>query len=282
MKTLRLGNQAQLISDSAALFQTSEPGSHVCRTQGPYEILFTREGSLGIEEDGVEFVVERGQAVLIFPGARIRGTRAFQPEMILNFVHFEIDGPTDAGDEVIEVRQYTAIRRPERLATLFHLLIEEQDARGWDGPTQRLLIRLILHEVADSPLPPDVAEAGRSAAHELADRAANWIAENINEGISTRDVAAALSHHPNYLSRVFREHHGHTIVDHIHAGQVDIARQHLVASTDSVRSIALECGFNDEGYFRRVFRRHTGMTPRAFRSAYSPMPAARANRSQQS
>ncbi len=43
------------------------------------------------------------------------------------------------------------------------------------------------------------------------------------------------------------------------------ARRRLIYVPASVASIAYELGFQDPAYFSRVFKRHTGMTPKQFR-----------------
>ena len=43
------------------------------------------------------------------------------------------------------------------------------------------------------------------------------------------------------------------------------ARQLLRSSNDSISGIALDCGYNDAGYFARVFKQEHGITPQEFR-----------------
>jgi AraC-like DNA-binding protein len=42
----------------------------------------------------------------------------------------------------------------------------------------------------------------------------------------------------------------------------------MLRRTDkSIIQIAMECGFEDQSYFSRVFKRYTGSSPRAYRGA---------------
>jgi AraC-like DNA-binding protein len=43
----------------------------------------------------------------------------------------------------------------------------------------------------------------------------------------------------------------------------------LPEGIESVKEIAHECGFQDVGYFRRLFRRHEGVTPSAYRRRFA-------------
>ena len=40
----------------------------------------------------------------------------------------------------------------------------------------------------------------------------------------------------------------------------------------TITDIALSWGFNNSAHFSRVFREHTGLSPRAFREAACPQP----------
>ncbi|WP_369691816.1 helix-turn-helix transcriptional regulator [Selenomonas ruminantium] len=44
------------------------------------------------------------------------------------------------------------------------------------------------------------------------------------------------------------------------------AAQMLSASSASIQTIAYENGFNDSGYFARLFKRHYGVTPHQWRN----------------
>lgn len=46
-------------------------------------------------------------------------------------------------------------------------------------------------------------------------------------------------------------------------------RERLVSGSDPIIQIALECGLGNLSNFNRVFRKHIGMSPREYRSAYS-------------
>ncbi len=69
------------------------------------------------------------------------------------------------------------------------------------------------------------------------------------------------------LQRWFRAAHGTSVIDHLNRLRVARARQLLLTTDDAVAEIARRCGFTDANYFTRVFRRVSGLTPRAVRVA---------------
>ena len=48
--------------------------------------------------------------------------------------------------------------------------------------------------------------------------------------------------------------------------QLETARTLLEAGGVAIKAVAQDCGWRDEGSFRRAFVRHTGMTPTAYRA----------------
>jgi len=114
-----------------------------------------------------------------------------------------------------------------------------------------------------------VAGGGNVAASTLPaaiERARAFIRARFADRISVADVAEAAHLSPNYLSSVFKEATGRTVLDEIHRLRMDEARARLAGSNASVKEIAMALGFESQQYFSRFFRRTTGMTPSEYRS----------------
>lgn len=78
--------------------------------------------------------------------------------------------------------------------------------------------------------------------------------------------AEALGLTAGQLSRICREVLGMSALDVINARLVHEAQRELVYTVGSVKQLAGELGFEDDAYFSRFFKRHTGLSPRAFRA----------------
>ena len=68
------------------------------------------------------------------------------------------------------------------------------------------------------------------------------------------------------LSRICREVLDMSALDVINARLVHEAQRELVYTVGSVKQLAAELGFEDDAYFSRFFKRHTGLSPRDFRA----------------
>lgn len=68
------------------------------------------------------------------------------------------------------------------------------------------------------------------------------------------------------LSRLCREVLGISSLDVINARLIHEAQRDLVYTISSIKQLADSLGFAEETYFGRFFRKHTGLSPRAFRA----------------
>lgn len=94
---------------------------------------------------------------------------------------------------------------------------------------------------------------------------------HIEANISTRLLSSELAQlcHMNvdYFTRRFRECVGQTPGQYIQEQRVKLATQQLLFTDQSIEQIAANTGFGSRFYFSRVFARHTGVSPAAYRKA---------------
>ena len=96
-------------------------------------------------------------------------------------------------------------------------------------------------------------------------QAAHFINAHFRQQITAGDIAAAAGFSPNYLSRKFREAAGIGVHDYLVFIRLRNAAFELLTTDDSVTDIALRNGFSDSNYFKDVFKKKYGMTPREYR-----------------
>ncbi|MWS31673.1 helix-turn-helix domain-containing protein, partial [Escherichia coli] len=81
-------------------------------------------------------------------------------------------------------------------------------------------------------------------------------------------LAKELHCNADYLGRVFRRTFHLTLTEAIHRQRVRAAEKLLLNDAASLTEVATRCGFNDVGYFRQIFSKHTGLTPAVWKRRY--------------
>jgi transcriptional regulator GlxA family with amidase domain len=80
---------------------------------------------------------------------------------------------------------------------------------------------------------------------------------------------------PRNFIRRFKAATGFVPGAYIQMLRVTAAKEMLEAGGDTVQSIALKVGYEDQAFFRRIFKRQTGMTPAEYRGRFAPLAAVR-------
>lgn len=87
----------------------------------------------------------------------------------------------------------------------------------------------------------------------------------VDSHLSLEMVADSVGITPAYLSRLFYELSEVNFVNYVNECRVQRAKLLLRQSKIPVQEVGFRCGFNSLQNFNRVFKRHTGTTPGAYR-----------------
>lgn len=74
---------------------------------------------------------------------------------------------------------------------------------------------------------------------------------------------------PNYFGDLVKKETGKKAIDYIHAKLIDMAKEMLLGTDDTVSEISYELGFQYSQHFNRLFKNSTGYTPTAYRRGVS-------------
>ncbi|HEY9662727.1 MAG TPA: AraC family transcriptional regulator [Allocoleopsis sp.] len=99
----------------------------------------------------------------------------------------------------------------------------------------------------------------------LRDRALDFIESHLNQSFTLDQVADALGMSMFYFCRQFKQSMGVTPHQYVTERRIERAKKLLWHSKLPITEIALQVGFATPSAFSQVFRRSTGMTPKAFR-----------------
>lgn len=95
-----------------------------------------------------------------------------------------------------------------------------------------------------------------------------YLTENYAEKISLEDLAECFFISKFHLSREYKKIYGTTIGNDLTYQRISHAKSMLRFSDDSVDTIAQKCGFQESGYFIKVFKKAENMTPLEYRKKW--------------
>jgi transcriptional regulator GlxA family with amidase domain len=98
-----------------------------------------------------------------------------------------------------------------------------------------------------------------------------WLGEHFRESGA---VARAVGHAripERTLKRRFKHATGLALIDYLQNLRIEEAKRLLESSDQSVDEIGFEIGYEDSSFFRRLFKRRTGIAPAQYRRVFQPI-----------
>lgn len=99
----------------------------------------------------------------------------------------------------------------------------------------------------------------------LAYNVMNYLNHHFAEDINVNSIAAALFLNRDYISHVFKDETGYSVMAYVISLRMNRAKLLLAETDRSITDIATECGYTDFTYFSKQFKKHTNLSPSKFR-----------------
>lgn len=96
-----------------------------------------------------------------------------------------------------------------------------------------------------------------------------YIAEHYMQHVTLEDIAQSASISVRECSRCFHTDLGMTPFAYLLNHRVRVATELLTETDMAITDVCFAAGFNNTSYFAKVFREHTGQTPRQYRESAS-------------
>ncbi len=102
----------------------------------------------------------------------------------------------------------------------------------------------------------------------------NWMEAHYASPITLDDIAGAAGLSPRHFIRRFKKATGEPPIAYLQLLRIENAKRKLESTRDSVNEITWNVGYEDINSFRRLFKKHTGLSPKEYRNKFARQPMA--------
>lgn len=95
-----------------------------------------------------------------------------------------------------------------------------------------------------------------------------WLRTHYDRPLTVAYIAERFNYHPTYLTALFKKYTGQSLLNYLNQTRISVAKNLLTSRDLSIYFIASTCGFRDEKYFMKLFKKYEGMTPTQYRKAF--------------
>lgn len=161
---------------------------------------------------------------------------------------------------------------PEKFAFLIHQMLGASQPTSV-GELKRLgyLYRFFSLLVdSNNPSSDSFAVPYDTSSDTYIEHALQYISVNYNTQIHIADIASYIGVHRSYLYNLFKEKLQQSPQEYLLAFRIERAKKLLVSSSEPVKEIAKQVGYQNAFAFSKAFHRITGVSPSEYRSSTPP------------
>lgn len=105
----------------------------------------------------------------------------------------------------------------------------------------------------------------------LIGRCQSWIADHYDEPAPVAAMVRLSGLAERSFKRRFHLATGMSPLEYVHALRLEEAKQMLEAGDLPIETVAREVGYEDSGFFNRLFRRHVNLSPAQYRKRFGAL-----------
>ena len=263
-------------------------------------LILVKEGTLYIAQEDVHYEVNPNQYIFLNAGEEHYGFAPSTGKLSYSWVHFclpekavaiaeekWLPGPMQEGkktavsDNIINIiPEKGEISDARKVPLQFYQLLNlSQQETYMDCIADYTLSLLVLeisqefydkHNKREQNIPPNVAKI------------MDWIRANYDQPLTVAYIAGEFDYHPDYLSTMFRKTTNISLIHFINKTRIDVSKSLIINYDVSVREAAYSCGYADEKYFMKTFKKLESLTPTQYRKAFSPKSVKQISREEKS
>jgi len=234
-----------------------------------HELIFITGGKGHIIFQHKKYEVKDGVLLYLCPNIRYSVNIDVEDPLCFFVVHFSYVNVAFNDDKwVVTERTNTlpldsvqVLRDYYQVNNIFKKLVEDWTLKlpGYEFITktvlQQLLIEIYKNKIRNSP---------NYSTSLKVEKIIEYMRRNINNRLILKDLSELVQLSSSYLSRVFKETTGYSIIEFFNKIKVDKAKELIIEGNNKVNEVAHILGFTDEFYFSRIFKKIEGISPSEF------------------
>lgn len=267
LRTLACSTSTPLRYDACG--QLISPGGfcHFRRTASYHVLILVLEGTLYFTANHIRHEVHAGEYLFLRSGEEHFGHSASEGKLSYLWVHIH---EACRFDPETETQPEALYRFAEKGLAGDGVRVRKQFFQLLDMSLEEPSLPQVMMDYACSLLVMELTHAG-SAEEErcrcpAVERAMEWIHKHYHRPFTVGELARSIGYQADYLSSLFKRSTGMSIVQYTLQLRLRMAKSLLTNYDISIKEAAYSCGFPDEKYFMRLFKRSEGITPSQFRS----------------
>lgn len=239
----------------SGLFSTDKEWIHPRRRETTYEIILVIDGYVYIEEEGVEYPLEKGDLLILRPGVVHKGYQPSYGKTSFYWLHFTASNFKAFGINYQLFKHYT---NTSFFKQILHIAHSPNYPRfGADTAVATLLAELAAILAQDS-----------TKGSKVVAEAAEWIRINAYQRLTVKEVSQRYGYNSEHFSRLFKRFYHVGLKDYICAQRLNYACGLLCNSAFSIKEIADIMNFDDANQFVHFFTYHQKQSPSQFRNRF--------------
>lgn len=226
-----------------------------------WEITYVDQGELSTLIDGREFILKQGDFIFYAPNQyHTQKNNSSVPVSFLT-ISFKMDFEEE---DILKDKIFIC---DHELKSILEKILDEKNYNGVYSPDLIIcylkefivkLIRIISKKNSIKQLHTSMQVNTNNA---FVNTSLEYIYSHISQKITVDELADKVSISSSYLSRIFKDVMGVTIIDYINNYRLDTSKVYIKSTDLSLTQIAEILGFNSIHYFSKQFKKRYGISP---------------------
>jgi AraC family transcriptional regulator of arabinose operon len=228
---------------------------------GDYLFLYLKTSAIFVLE-GKEVIAEKNSVIILNKGTP-QIYSANKGSYTNDFIHFDADGDRDIRNLPLDTLMVLPSTKQisKVLKDIYLEYISNNANRNESMDLQLKLLFIKINELV-AYKPQDTKIYGY---YDTLLNLRSVIYRHPEEKWTVARLSHQVSLSPSHFQRLYKHTFGTTCIADVISCKIQYAKTSLISTSDTIREIAIQCGYENEEHFMRQFKQEVGMTPTEYR-----------------